>query len=98
MKGSKGMVIELVDGFRALYLRPKNKIKETGAGVPQLLIGTGQGAFTFVAVPFTVPLRGLYNFSTGIKNHCLGKKDLGQRIRFPRYFDQNMLMLEYVST
>lgn len=77
MKGGKGMCVELVDGITALYLRPRNNIKEKGAGVPQLVIGVGQGLFTFTATTFTVPLRGLYNISTGVKNHCIGKSDLG---------------------
>jgi hypothetical protein len=48
-----------------------------------------------VTSPATALLRSTYNLSTGVKNFTSGRKDHGQRYRYPRFFDPDDLMPTY---
>ena len=59
-----------------------------------MIKGTSKGVFGFVMSPFTGILKLVYSVSSGVKNSTGETKPL-TRFRFPRYFNDNEVMIEY---
>lgn len=95
IKGAKGLVVELGNGFLGVVAVPSQRINEQGFGVGQLAQGTAQGIFGLVTCPFNGAFKLIYSVSTGLQNFAKGRQIAAKRLRFPRYIDEREVMRPY---